>query len=50
MVARVVVAGGGIAGVKYAMDLRDYKGGIPRLPLLPLKEEEEIPESDLGGD
>jgi 4-hydroxy-2-oxoglutarate aldolase len=31
-----IVSEGGIAGVKYAMDLRDYHGGVPRLPLLPL--------------
>jgi 4-hydroxy-2-oxoglutarate aldolase len=29
----------GIAGLKYAMDLRGYHGGVPRLPLLPLTEE-----------
>jgi len=25
--------------VKYAMDLRGFHGGLPRLPLLPLSEE-----------
>lgn len=30
----------GIAGVKYAMDLRGYHGGLGRLPLLPLTEEQ----------
>ena len=35
-----IVSQNGIAGVKYAMDLRGYKGGVPRLPLLPLKEEQ----------
>ena len=34
-----IVSESGIAGVKFAMDLRGYKGGVPRLPLLPLKEE-----------
>jgi len=34
-----IVSDGGIAGVKYAMDLRGYQGGLPRLPLLPLQEE-----------
>jgi 4-hydroxy-2-oxoglutarate aldolase len=34
-----IVSESGIAGVKFAMDLRGYKGGLPRLPLLPLKEE-----------
>lgn len=33
-----IVSEGGIAGVKYAMDLRSYQGGLPRLPLLPLNE------------
>ena len=37
--SKSIVSEGGIAGVKYAMDLRGYKGGSPRLPLLPLKEE-----------
>lgn len=30
----------GVAGVKAAMDLEGYFGGFPRLPLLPLKEED----------
>ncbi|MGB2675724.1 MAG: dihydrodipicolinate synthase family protein [Candidatus Acidiferrum sp.] len=34
-----IVSENGIAGVKYAMDLRGYHGGVPRLPLLPLAEE-----------
>jgi 4-hydroxy-2-oxoglutarate aldolase len=34
-----VVSENGIAGLKFAMDLRGYKGGVPRPPLLPLKEE-----------
>jgi len=29
----------GIPGLKYAMELRGYKGGYPRAPLLPVKEE-----------
>lgn len=32
----------GIAGVKYACDLNGYYGGRPRLPLLPLTEDEKI--------
>jgi 4-hydroxy-2-oxoglutarate aldolase len=28
----------GIPGIKYAMDLRGYQGGLPRLPLLPANE------------
>ena len=31
-----------VAGVKYAMDLAGYHGGPPRLPLLPLTQEEEL--------
>ncbi len=34
-----VVSENGIAGLKYAMDLRGYAGGVPRPPLLPIKEE-----------
>jgi 4-hydroxy-2-oxoglutarate aldolase len=34
-----IVTESGIAGVKYVMDLRGYKGGLPRLPLLPLSED-----------
>ncbi len=34
-----ILSEGSIAGLKYAMDLRGYMGGLPRLPLLPLKEE-----------
>ena len=34
--SKAIVSEGGIAGVKYAMDLRGYRGGQPRLPLLPL--------------
>jgi 4-hydroxy-2-oxoglutarate aldolase len=30
----------GVAGVKHAMDLAGYYGGPPRLPLLPLRDEE----------
>lgn len=34
-----IVSEHGIPGVKYAMDLRGYQGGLPRLPLLPLTED-----------
>jgi 4-hydroxy-2-oxoglutarate aldolase len=34
--SKQIVSEAGIAGVKYAMDLRGYHGGFPRLPLLPL--------------
>lgn len=37
--SKTVVSENGIAGLKYAMDLRGYDGGLPRLPLLPLAEE-----------
>ena len=37
--SKCIVSENGIAGVKYAMDLRGYSGGVPRLPLLPLPEE-----------
>jgi 4-hydroxy-2-oxoglutarate aldolase len=37
--SKQIVSEAGIAGVKFAMDLRGYQGGLPRLPLLPLKEE-----------
>ena len=38
--SKVIVSEGGIAGVKYAMDQRGYRGGLPRLPLLPLQTEQ----------
>jgi 4-hydroxy-2-oxoglutarate aldolase len=38
--SQVIVSEMGIAGVKYAMDLREYRGGQPRPPLLPLQEEQ----------
>lgn len=34
-----ILSEGSIAGLKYAMDLRGYQGGLPRPPLLPLKAE-----------
>jgi 4-hydroxy-2-oxoglutarate aldolase len=34
-----IVSENGIAGVKFAMDLRGYQGGAPRMPLVALKEE-----------
>ncbi len=40
MASRVIVSEMGIAGVKYAMDQRGYRGGVPRLPMLPLQEEQ----------
>ena len=38
--SKLVVSECGIAGVKYVMDQRGYHGGLPRLPLLPLKDEQ----------
>lgn len=37
--SRTIASENGIAGLKYAMDLRGYFGGVPRLPLLPLSDE-----------
>ncbi|MGI6037386.1 MAG: dihydrodipicolinate synthase family protein [Limnochordia bacterium] len=38
-VNQAITAGMGIAGLKYAMELRGYFGGSPRQPLLPLPED-----------
>jgi 4-hydroxy-2-oxoglutarate aldolase len=40
-VNQAVTARFGIAGLKRAMDLLGYRGGLPRSPLLPLRPEEE---------
>ena len=37
--SKSIVSDAGISGVKYAMELRGYAGGTPRLPLLPLSAE-----------
>jgi len=39
LASKTIVSENGIAGVKYAMDLRGYHGGMPRLPLLGLADE-----------
>jgi 4-hydroxy-2-oxoglutarate aldolase len=39
LASRIIVSEGSIAGVKHAMDLRGYHGGLPRLPLLPLADD-----------
>lgn len=39
LASKPIVSENGIAGVKYAMDLRGYQGGLPRLPLLALGED-----------
>jgi 4-hydroxy-2-oxoglutarate aldolase len=36
--SKTIVSDLGMAGVKYVMDQRGYKGGPPRLPLLPLED------------
>ncbi len=38
--SKLIVSEGGIAGVKFVMDQRGYRGGIPRLPLVPLQDEQ----------
>src|SRR5438045_1769422 len=38
--SKLIVSEMGIAGVKHAMDQRGYSGGLPRLPLLPLHQEQ----------
>ena len=45
--SNLIVSRYGIAGVKYAMDLGGYRGGLPRLPLQPLKEEQKSAIRDL---
>jgi 4-hydroxy-2-oxoglutarate aldolase len=38
--SKLIVSEPGIAGVKHAMDQRGYRGGLPRLPLVPLQHEQ----------
>jgi 4-hydroxy-2-oxoglutarate aldolase len=38
--SKLIVSQCGIPGVKYAMDLGGYRGGLPRLPLAPVPEEQ----------
>jgi 4-hydroxy-2-oxoglutarate aldolase len=38
--SKVIVSQSGIPGVKYAMDQAGYRGGLPRLPLMPLQEDQ----------
>jgi 4-hydroxy-2-oxoglutarate aldolase len=45
--SKLMVSEGGIAGVKFAMDQRGYHGGLPRLPLLPLHDEQKKRLSEL---
>ncbi len=44
--SKLIVSEGGIAGVKFVMDQRGYRGGIPRLPLEPLSNEQKTRISD----
>jgi len=36
--SKLIVSEMGIPGVKFVMDQRGYRGGLPRLPLLPLSD------------
>jgi 4-hydroxy-2-oxoglutarate aldolase len=45
--SKLMVSECGIAGVKFAMDQRGYRGGLPRLPLLPLHDEQKKRLSEL---
>jgi 4-hydroxy-2-oxoglutarate aldolase len=45
--SKLLVSECGIAGVKFAMDQRGYRGGLPRLPLLPLHDEQKKRLSEL---
>jgi len=45
--SKMIVSEMGIAGVKYVMDQRGYRGGDPRLPLLPLHHEQKKRLSEL---
>lgn len=38
--SKIIVSESSIAGVKFVMDQRGYRGGIPRPPLLPLHQEQ----------
>jgi 4-hydroxy-2-oxoglutarate aldolase len=38
--SKLIVSQCGIPGVKYAMDLAGFKGGLPRLPLQPVQDEQ----------
>jgi 4-hydroxy-2-oxoglutarate aldolase len=39
LASKRIIFENGLAGLKFAMELRGYHGGAPRLPMLPLKEE-----------
>ena len=44
--SKLILSELGIAGIKFAMDQRGYRGGIPRLPLQPLQHEQKKRVSD----
>jgi 4-hydroxy-2-oxoglutarate aldolase len=48
--SKLIVSELGIAGVKFVMDQRGYRGGIPRLPLQPLSDERKAQISSLLAD
>jgi 4-hydroxy-2-oxoglutarate aldolase len=48
--SKLIVSEMGIAGVKFVMDQRGYRGGIPRLPLQPLSDERKARISSLLSD
>jgi 4-hydroxy-2-oxoglutarate aldolase len=48
--SKLIVSELGIAGVKFVMDQRGYRGGIPRLPLQPLSDERKARISSLLSD
>ncbi len=45
--SKCIVSENGIAGVKYAMDLRGYQGGLARPPLLPVKDDKKRTIADM---
>lgn len=45
--SKLIVSELSIAGVKYAMDQRGYRGGIPRLPLQPLTDDKKKRVTDM---
>jgi len=49
LASKAIVSAGGIAGIKYAMDVRGYHGGLPRLPLLPLAQAKKAEIAQLVG-
>ena len=48
--SKKVVSECGIPGVKFVMDLRGYRGGMPRLPILPLSDQAKLGLSKIVSD